>query len=73
MFHVPTVSNNDPSNYIDVLGYLVKYEAAHTFVPKNKEKSKTLREIYIKDLRYIINTTSTTHYSDHFLCNIIAT
>jgi hypothetical protein len=37
----------------DTIGYLIKYKAAHTFVPKNKEKAKTLREIYIKDLRYI--------------------
>ncbi|CAD6215410.1 unnamed protein product [Miscanthus lutarioriparius] len=37
-------------NLTDVLGYLIKYEAAHTFVPKNMEKAKTLREIYIKDL-----------------------
>ncbi|XP_066321173.1 replication protein A 70 kDa DNA-binding subunit B-like isoform X3 [Miscanthus floridulus] len=38
-------------NLTDVIGYLVKYEATHTFVPKNQEKAKTLREIYIKDLR----------------------
>jgi len=37
----------------DVLGYLIKYEAAHTFVPKNTEKAKTLREIYVKDLGYV--------------------
>jgi len=37
----------------DVLGYLIKYEATHTFVPKNMEKAKTLREIYIKDLGYV--------------------
>ncbi|XP_066363614.1 replication protein A 70 kDa DNA-binding subunit B-like [Miscanthus floridulus] len=37
-------------NLTDVLGYLIRYEAAHTFVPKNMEKAKTLREIYIKDL-----------------------
>nr|CAZ96018.1 conserved hypothetical protein [Saccharum hybrid cultivar] len=37
-------------NYTDTIGYLIKYKAAHTFVPKNKEKAKTLREIYIKDL-----------------------
>ena len=40
----------------DVLGYLIRYEAAHTFVPKNMEKAKTLREIYIKDLRYVSPT-----------------
>jgi hypothetical protein len=41
----------------DVIGYLVKYEAAKTFVPKNKEKAKTLREIYIKDLRCVYKIT----------------
>lgn len=40
-----------------MIGYLVKYEAAQTFVPKNKEKAKTLREIYIKDLRYVNDPT----------------
>jgi hypothetical protein len=40
----------------DVVGYLVKYEALQVFIPKNREKVKMLREIYIKDLRYVSST-----------------
>ncbi|CAD6270708.1 unnamed protein product [Miscanthus lutarioriparius] len=50
-------------NLTDVIGYLVKYEATHTFVPKNQEKAKTLREIYIKDLRD--NMMKITLWSEH--------
>lgn len=36
--------------YTDVIGYITKYTALHSFVPKGKEKSTVLREVYLKDL-----------------------
>jgi hypothetical protein len=37
----------------DVIGYITKYTALSTFVPKNKEKVTILRELYLKDLRFV--------------------
>jgi hypothetical protein len=40
-----------PHLLADVIGYITKYTALHSFVPKGKEKSTVLREVYLKDLR----------------------
>jgi hypothetical protein len=44
----------------DVIGYITKYTSVSSFIPKGQERGSILRELFIKDLRYIFISKTTT-------------
>lgn len=38
----------------DVIGYIAKYSTVFSKVPKGREQAAILREVFIRDLRYML-------------------